>query len=110
MPAFWWLYNMYALARNTWKFQNRDKRQMKVQNIEFDSLAPDTVEEILKACKLLEIWTAKASLRGKNKLNENVSENELIQIGKKLLIGKEAEVSSLEILGENMAWLLKQIG
>ena len=26
MPAFWWLHNMYALARNTWKFQTRDKR------------------------------------------------------------------------------------
>ncbi|MBP1670178.1 MAG: hypothetical protein H6Q21_2544, partial [Bacteroidetes bacterium] len=23
MPAFWWLHNMFALARNSWKFQNR---------------------------------------------------------------------------------------
>ncbi|MHC5137417.1 MAG: DUF4954 family protein, partial [Planctomycetota bacterium] len=29
LPGFWWLYNMYALARNTWKFQNRDKRKRK---------------------------------------------------------------------------------
>ncbi len=54
---------MYALARNTWKFQNRDKRKNKIQNIEFDSLAPDTIEEIFHARQLLEIWTAKAKLR-----------------------------------------------
>ncbi|HCC70909.1 MAG TPA: DUF4954 domain-containing protein, partial [Bacteroidales bacterium] len=42
MPAFWWLYNMYALARNSWKFQTRDKRVNKVQNIEFETFAPDT--------------------------------------------------------------------
>ena len=60
IPAFWWLYNMYALARNNRKFQTRDKRLQKIQHIEFDALAPDTVEEIFEACRLLEIWTAKA--------------------------------------------------
>ena len=56
MPAFWWQYNMYALARNTWKFQTRDKRKTKTQNIEFDSLAPDTAEEMFHAMRLLEEW------------------------------------------------------
>ncbi len=65
MPAYWWRHNMYALARNTWKFQNRDKRKFKVQHIEFDYLAPDTVEELFDALELLELWTAKAYLRGK---------------------------------------------
>ena len=65
MPAFWWLYNMYALARNTWKFQTRDKRKTKIQNIEFDSLAPDTIEEIFTARHLLEIWVGKVGLRKK---------------------------------------------
>ena len=54
MPAFWWLYNMYALARNEWKYLNRDKRVHKMQNIEYDTLAPDTVEEIVSALPLLE--------------------------------------------------------
>ena len=40
------------LARNSWKFQNRDKRLRKVQNIEFDSLAPDTAEEMFAAMRL----------------------------------------------------------
>ena len=67
MPAYWWLYNMYALARNTWKFQTRDTRQTKSQHIEFDSLAPDTVEEIFHALSLLERWTARSHLRAQGK-------------------------------------------
>lgn len=54
MPAFWWLYNMYALARNEWKYLKRDKRVHKMQNIEYDTLAPDTVEEIIDAIMILE--------------------------------------------------------
>jgi NDP-sugar pyrophosphorylase family protein len=101
MPAFWWMYNMYALARNTWKFTNRDKRKNKVQNIEFDSLAPDTIEEIFSALELLELWTGKASIRSKEIL-KNKSDEELIQIGKELLLGSEDKTKHLEILGENM--------
>jgi hypothetical protein len=101
VPAFWWLYNMYALARNTWKFQNRDKRKNKVQNIEFDSLAPDTVEEIFHARRLLEIWTAKAQHRSQGS-SAKPDEKEMIRIGQELLSGPENEVAKLDILGENM--------
>ncbi|MBN2761759.1 MAG: DUF4954 family protein, partial [Bacteroidales bacterium] len=99
-PGFWWLYNMYALARNSWKFQNRDKRVKKIQNIEFDTFAPDTIEEIIKARYLLELWIAKASLRQKGETVK--SERELVQLGKNLLNGKESMVNNLEVLGENM--------
>jgi hypothetical protein len=102
MPAFWWLHNMYALARNSWKFQNRDKRINKVQNIEFDAFAPDTIEEVIHARRLLEIWTAKAELRQKEKSAGNYTENDLVKMGQALLSGKEDAVSRLEILGENM--------
>jgi hypothetical protein len=101
LPAFWWLYNMYALARNTWKFQNRDKRKNIIQNIEFDSLAPDTVEEMFRARHLLEIWTAKAKLRQQSSSIIN-DEKELIRIGRELLSGAEKEIVQLDILGENM--------
>ena len=101
LPAFWWLYNMYALARNTWKFQNRDKRQNKNQNVEFDSLAPDTVEEMFHARHLLEIWTAKSKLRQQSISIKN-DEKELIRIGRELLYGAETEIVKLDILGENM--------
>jgi hypothetical protein len=54
LPAYWFRYNMYALARNAWKFQKRDKRKIKEQHIEMDYLAPDTVEEMLGAMERLE--------------------------------------------------------
>ncbi|NOG44083.1 MAG: DUF4954 family protein [Calditrichaeota bacterium] len=53
-PAFWFRYNMYALARNSWKFNKRDKRVKKEQNIEMDYLAPDSVAEILIGIEILE--------------------------------------------------------
>lgn len=49
MPAYWFQYNMFAIARNNSKFQKRDKRVIKEQHIETDPLAPDTVQEILHA-------------------------------------------------------------
>jgi len=52
-PAFWFRYNMYALARNSWKFKTRDKRKVKDQNIEMDYLAPDTLFEISTAITIL---------------------------------------------------------
>jgi hypothetical protein len=102
MPAFWWLYNMYALARNSWKFQQRDKRIRKVQNIEFETFAPDTIEEIIHSCYLLEIWTAKAALRKDGKKADSFSDEELARHGRELLSGKEEFVNRLEVLGENM--------
>jgi hypothetical protein len=102
MPAFWWLYNMYALARNSWKFQSRDKRINKVQKIEFDPYAPDTIEEIFIARKLLEIWTAKASLQHKSDSTKAKNDDDLANLGRKLLSGKEEVINELEVLGENM--------
>jgi len=102
MPAFWWLYNMYALARNTWKFQSRDNRKTKVQNIEFDSLAPDTIEEVLRGRRLLEIWTAKAALRANGRPADENDEDALARRGRELLLGPQQQTADLEVLGENM--------
>lgn len=102
MPAFWWLYNMYALARNSWKFEARDGRKSKFQNIEFDPLAPDTVEEIIGALRLLEIWTAKAQLKAEGKSFDDLLEKDLVRIGAALLQGPKQDVSGLEVLGERM--------
>ena len=60
MPAYWWLYNMYAMDRNSKKFAKRDKRLYKAQHIEFDNLAPDTAEEIIIGRDLLRMWTEEA--------------------------------------------------
>ncbi len=102
MPAYWWLYDMYALMRNSWKFKNRDKRQAPVQNIEYDFLAPDTVEEIFNARRLLEIWTAKAHFRKIGQAVAELSDESLAETGRKLLAGPGEALNDLEILGEKM--------
>jgi Domain of unknown function (DUF4954) len=54
MPAYWFMYNMYALARNAKKYVDRDRRTEKIQGIEYDYLAPDTVNELFEALNLLQ--------------------------------------------------------
>ena len=63
MPAYWWLYNMYAMRRNETKFAQRDRRIDGSNRIEFNPLAPDTVEEIVCARELMRHWTEQAYLR-----------------------------------------------
>ncbi|MFM6925053.1 MAG: DUF4954 family protein [Ferruginibacter sp.] len=54
IPGYWFMYNMYALARNEWKYIARDRRTEKIQHIEYNYLAPDTINEIFSSLKLLE--------------------------------------------------------
>src|SRR5574344_166760 len=49
IPAWWFMYDMFAIVRNRYKFLQRDKRVVKVQHIETDPLAPDTMQEIMAA-------------------------------------------------------------
>lgn len=102
MPAFWWMHNMYALARNNWKYQHRDKRERKIQKIEFDAYAPDTIEETIHSQGLLEEWTAVASLRKQGEAPEIYTEVELRTMGRNLLNGDPSVVAELQVLGENM--------
>jgi hypothetical protein len=53
MPAYWFMHNIYALERNAQKYRDRDNRVMKKQFIEYDYLAPDTINEIFTALGLL---------------------------------------------------------
>lgn len=92
---------MYAIARNTSKYQKRDKRLRKIQNIEFETFAPDTMEEVIAGRKLLEVWTAKAYLRSKGE-NPEQEYYTLRDLGHKLLNGDKAVVKALEVLGEEM--------
>jgi len=109
MPAFWWMYNMYALERNSWKFGARDRRKQKTQNIEFDALAPDTVEEIISARRLLAEWTARA--KGGNSGETTAepatragddSRDRLIARGHALLTGDAKETNGLLVRGDRM--------
>ena len=97
IPAYWWLYNMYALARNSWKYKTRDKRITKVQNIEFDTFAPDTMSEVLRARKLLEVWVGKACCD-----DVHADECLLQKKGRQLLCGDRKAVDTLTVLGEGV--------
>ncbi|MBN2035827.1 MAG: DUF4954 family protein [Chitinispirillaceae bacterium] len=102
IPAYWWQHNMYALARNPLKFRSRDTRINKAQNIEFDSLAPDTVEEIIEAIRLLEVWTANAALLQAGTRREEKNDEELRAMGADILQNDPERASSLVVLGERM--------
>lgn len=67
MPAYWFQYNMYALARNSWKYVDRDQRIEKKQAIEFDYLAPDSVNEMIGALDLFKTLAGQALSRAKEK-------------------------------------------
>jgi Domain of unknown function (DUF4954) len=54
IPGYWFMYNMYALARNEWKYNARDRRTEKIQHIEYNYLAPDTINEMFDALNILE--------------------------------------------------------
>ncbi len=102
LPAYWWMYNMYAIARNTSKYLNRDKRKRKIQNIEFETLAPDTMEETIEGRKLLEVWVAKAYLRSKGENPDTQEYYDLRSIGKQILNQEPDTVDRLEVFGEGM--------
>jgi Domain of unknown function (DUF4954) len=99
MPGYWFLYNMYALARNAWKYVDRDRRTDKTQHIEYDYLAPDSINEIFDALQSFSLFTGKAWLR-KEKPGKRISEEEAIRIGHELLEHKDPVVDELEILAE----------
>jgi len=63
MPAYWFMHNMYALARNAWKYTDRDKRLEKIQLLEYDYLAPDSVQELAVAIVRLEMIAARSWLK-----------------------------------------------
>lgn len=99
MPGYWFMYNMYALARNAWKYVDRDKRTERIQHIEYDFLAPDTINEILESISLLELATGKAYQYAVNK-DKKIKEEEARTIGRSLLKTRNKIVDQLEILGE----------
>ncbi len=88
MPAYWFMYNMYALSRNSWKYADRDKRNEKMQLLEFDFLAPDTINEIINAITIFEKYTGEAYVN-KYEKGKRYTEEKIIEAGKKILEGKK---------------------
>ena len=79
IPAWWFMYDMFAISRNKNKFIKRDKRIHKLQIIETDPLAPDTMQEVMDALdRLIHLTleylqkTNNECLEGKNTLEEQL--------------------------------------
>ncbi|MBD0276824.1 MAG: DUF4954 family protein [Flavisolibacter sp.] len=98
MPAYWFMYNMYALARNAHKYVNRDKRTLKIQHIEYHFLAPDSINEVFHALNLLRKFTALAVHKH---LNLETPEEELINTGEALLADESNSLQNVTIKAFN---------
>jgi carbonic anhydrase/acetyltransferase-like protein (isoleucine patch superfamily) len=97
MPGYWFMYNMYALARNARKYAGRDKRMDKTQMLEYDFLAPDSVNELFDGLKLMKEAAAKAwAIKNKKHLKEK----DLLKTGELLLSKNIPGADGLEILAE----------
>ena len=93
MPAYWWLHNMYALERNTWKFKHRDARKVIGQPFEYNYLAPDSVSEILEGIRLLEYWTGKKISGGL------ATEFDMIRLGNEYLVNNNLDELTIKHSG-----------
>ncbi len=89
IPAYWWMYNLYALLRNESKFAARDRRITKVQAVEFAPLAPDTAEEIFRARILLEEWAGTAVVLAEGGDPSDPGRDGLRERGRAFLSGPE---------------------
>jgi hypothetical protein len=98
VPAYWFKYNMYALARNCWKYLDRDKRIERIQQIEYDYLAPDSINEMFAGLNIMEESVGNAYLLKYNPVNET---RKPAEIGKELLFNQNPFVEELEVLLEN---------
>jgi len=97
MPGYWFLYNFYALARNAWKYVDRDKRKYKTPHFEYDYLAPDTVNELMTACDIMATAIAQAQLLV-DKDTSHYDPNQLLAKGNTLLSTKtKKEIDALEV-------------
>jgi hypothetical protein len=96
MPAYWFMYNLYALARNESKYHDRDKRPEKIQFIEYDCLAPDSINEIFSAISLLKKLVAQAY--DPSLSSDTVAETTLEHKGEALLNDQAIDFSNLEIV------------
>lgn len=86
IPAYWFLYNMYAIARNGQKFLKRDGRLVKVQHIETNPLAPDTIQEVVSSIsRIIELTSRYLVSRGDAESAGAITEDGRLQVAKDFL-------------------------
>lgn len=104
LPAWWFMYDMFAIVRNRYKFQNRDKRVEKVQNIETDPFAPDTIQEIVHSIERIIELTA-------NFIASNEFENENFTFDSRIKSDEKLKQAAKDFLHktENTDFTLKDM-
>lgn len=101
MPAYWFMYNLYGLCRNEWKYKKRDQRTEKIQLIETAFLAPDSVNEMMDALTLLEESTGRAYLAQTD--TKGMHERAYLRsVGRSLLESGDPHVDGLEVMAEGV--------
>lgn len=96
IPGYWFMYNMYALIRNGNKYESRDKRLLKNQYLEYDILAPDTVNELFHSLRIMEFAVGSHH----NARLSDVTHEQILIDGKARLTGDSNEIpSSIEVSG-----------
>lgn len=99
MPGYWFLYNMYALERNGWKYGARDKRKQKIQYLEYDYLAPDSMQEVMVSLEMFKQLTGFAWYK-KFETNNRIPVDKAISKGLELLESDNPIIDDLEITGD----------
>ena len=99
MPAYWFLYNLYGLCRNQWKYSRRDQRIEKIQHLENSFLAPDSVNEMMDALPLIERAVGRAQLlkTSDKKAKDPEASRET---GRLMLLNDDTAVDALEVVAE----------
>ncbi len=101
MPGYWFMYNLYGLCRNEWKYLKRDQRTERIQHIETAYLAPDSVNEMMEALNLLAECTGRAYLHHSN--SEGIHDREYaISVGRQLLDTGDPAIDDLEVTVEGI--------
>jgi hypothetical protein len=101
MPAYWFMYNLYGLCRNEWKYLKRDQRTERIQHIETAYLAPDSVNEMMEALTLLAASTGSAQLGQMN--TEGMHDREYaLSVGRSLLQSGDPLIDTLEVTADTI--------
>ncbi len=96
MPAYWFMYNLYALARNAWKMADRDKRPEQLQHLETNYLAPDTVNSMFNALAVLELIYGREILQ-QEQPGSTLQEEDCRKKGRQLLLAGSCALQDIEV-------------
>lgn len=103
LPGYWFMYNAYALMRNTDKFAGRDSRKLKNQYFEYDVLAPDTVNAMFEGLQIIELAVGK-TLAGQ----QGLEDIQYRQLGQSVLLGNDPSQLG-EVLIEGVEYSKREV-